>query len=206
MVTNILQFLESGGSIMWVILIMGFFALAITVERLVFYYKVCPKNAEGFLNSIVYALDNNGIQQALEITQKGNSPIHRICRQILIEHQAGISKEQIQSHLEQSSIQEFARLSRRVNYLNLLANIATLAGLLGTIFGLQSSFSALELSQGAEKATALARGIAQAMNTTAMGLIVAIPCMVAFTQVSNIQIKRTDDIDFVSGSLLNHLK
>ena len=67
----------------------------------------------------------------------------------------------------------------------MIGNVATLLGLLGTIQGLIQSFSSLAALDAASKATALANGISTAMNTTALGLIVAIPCIVSFTILSN---------------------
>jgi biopolymer transport protein ExbB/TolQ len=97
--------------------------------------------------------------------------------------------------VERVSISELPRISRRLNYLALIANIATLVGLLGTIVGLQTSFGSLASTDAAQKAAQLANGIAEAMNTTAFGLIVAVPSMVLYTILSNKQQSLIKDID-----------
>ena len=68
-------------------------------------------------------------------------------------------------------------LSRRLPYLNMLANVSTLLGLLGTIFGLITAFSAVDAADPSQRSAFLARGISEALNTTAFGLIVAVPTL-----------------------------
>jgi len=104
------------------------------------------------------------------------------------------------------AIQEVPRFARRINYLAMFANIATLTGLLGTIFGLQRSFSSLAVAEASEKAAMLASGISQAMNTTAFGLMVAIPCLIAYAKLSNLQASRTEELDACSVRLLNFVE
>ena len=112
----------------------------------------------------------------------------------------------IRQGAEESALSEVPRLSKRLNYLALFANIATLTGLLGTIFGLQQSFSALGATEAAMKAAMLAAGISQAMNTTAFGLMVAIPCMVAYAMLSNMQSRLAEEVDASSIRVLNYLE
>jgi biopolymer transport protein ExbB/TolQ len=97
-------------------------------------------------------------------------------------------------------------MTQRLNYLSLFANVATLLGLLGTIGGLQVSFSSLAAAEAAKKATMLAAGISQAMNTTAFGLIVAVPCMIMYTALSNKRDRLLKDLDEAVVRLTNYLK
>jgi biopolymer transport protein ExbB/TolQ len=83
--------------------------------------------------------------------------------------------------MELAAMSELPKLEKRTNYLSLLANIATLLGLLGTIFGLIDSFKAVTAADASQKAALLAQGIAVAMNTTAFGLVVAIPTLVVYS-------------------------
>ena len=68
-------------------------------------------------------------------------------------------------------------LERRIGFLSMLGNVATLTGLLGTITGMIKSFAAVASANPAEKATLLAAGISEAMNATAYGLVTAIPAL-----------------------------
>ena len=101
---------------------------------------------------------------------------------------------------------QLPRIGQRLNYISLCANIATLLGLLGTISGLQMSFGSIASVEAAKKATMLAQGISVAMNTTAFGLIVAVPCMIMYTVFSNMQQVRVKDIDQSIVRLMNYLK
>lgn len=78
--------------------------------------------------------------------------------------------------------------------------------MIGTISGLQASFSSLAAVEASKKATMLAAGIAEAMNTTAFGLIVAVPCMVMYTVFYNKQAQLTKDIDQAMTRLMNFIK
>ena len=118
---------------------------------------------------------------------------------------SGLPIDEIREGVEEAAIQQVPRLSQRLNYLSLFANIATLLGLLGTITGLQLSFSSLATVDAAKKAALLATGISQAMITTAFGLI-GCPCMVAYTFLVNKQNQLTKDLDEAVVKFANYLK
>jgi biopolymer transport protein ExbB/TolQ len=117
-----------------------------------------------------------------------------------------MSPDAVQEGVEEAAIRELPKLSERLNYLALFANIATLLGLLGTIAGLQVSFSSLASVEAAKKATMLAKGISQAMNTTAFGLIVAVPCMIFYTMLNNKQQRLTKELDETVVKTVNLIK
>jgi biopolymer transport protein ExbB/TolQ len=119
---------------------------------------------------------------------------------------ADVSYDDIQEGVEETTIKELPRMTQRLSYLALFANIGTLLGLLGTIGGLQTLFSSLAAVEAERKAAMLAAGIAQAMNTTAFGLLVAIPSMVAYTVLFNKQQRITKDLDEAVTKLLNYLR
>ena len=117
----------------------------------------------------------------------------------------GLSNEEIQNAVDETALRELPKIQRRTHYLSLIANVATLMGLLGTITGLISAFNALATADPAQKATLLALGISQAMNTTAFGLMVGIPNMIAFSVLSSKANILIEDIDESSVRLLNFL-
>jgi len=118
----------------------------------------------------------------------------------------GLAYEDIQEDVDEAAIKEMPRMTQRLNYLSLFANIGTLLGLLGTIVGLQDMFRSLAAVEAEKKAAMLASGISQAMNATAFGLIVAIPCMVMYTTLYNKQQQITKDLDEALVRLLNYFK
>jgi biopolymer transport protein ExbB/TolQ len=206
MIETTAKFFNEGGAFMWIILGVGAFALAVIAERLYFYFITCRGNARSLVADAARAISNGRVEQAVKMTAKKRSPVQRLLNVALQRYEKGMDYQDIQQGVEESAIKEIPRFGSRLSSLGMFANIATLTGLLGTIFGLQVSFSSLQLAEGAEKATALANGIAQAMNTTAMGLLVAIPCMIAYTQLSNVQGSLTEDMDEATVKMLNFLE
>jgi biopolymer transport protein ExbB len=206
MIETTAKFFNEGGVFMWIILGVGAFALAVIFERLFFFLIICRGNSRKLVADVAKAIGDNKLDKAVSLTELNKSPVVKLMGVAVHRYNSGLAYEEIQQGVEESAIKEIPRFSTRLSSLGMFANIATLTGLLGTIFGLQVSFSSLQLAEGAEKATALANGIAQAMNTTAMGLIVAIPCMIAFTQLSNKQSSLTEDLDEATVKLLNFLE
>jgi biopolymer transport protein ExbB/TolQ len=97
------------------------------------------------------------------------------------------------------------KIQRRTHYLSLFANLATLLGLLGTIFGLQQQFAALATADPSQKAALLANGIAIALNTTAFGILVAVVCMVMYSVLGSKANTIIEEIDESSVRVLNFL-
>jgi biopolymer transport protein ExbB len=206
MIETAAKFFNEGGTFMWIILGVGAFALAVIVERLIFFFVTCRGNSRNLVAEVAKAISNDDKEAAEKIASSSKSPISKLINVAVQRYNSGLAYEEIQQGVEESAIKEIPRFTTRLSSLGMFANIATLTGLLGTIFGLQVSFSSLQLAEGADKATALANGIAQAMNTTAMGLLVAIPCMIAFTQLSNIQASLTENLDEATVKMLNFLE
>jgi len=112
---------------------------------------------------------------------------------------------EIQNALEEATLEVVPMVQKRTPILQPLANIATLLGLLGTIIGLIEAFAALEKATPETRQKLLARGIALAMNTTAFGLIVAIPTLIFHMILSSMTKKILDEIDMHSVKLENLL-
>ena len=105
--------------------------------------------------------------------------------------------------MEESLLEVMPRLEKRTHYLATLANIATLLGLLGTIIGLIKAFTAVAAANPAEKADMLSASISVAMNTTAFGLMVAIPLLLAHTWLSSKTTEVVDSLEMASVKFLN---
>ena len=104
-------------------------------------------------------------------------------------------KEEIQLKMDEVLLEENSRIEKRIGFLAMFANVATLLGLLGTIVGLIHSFAGIATANAVEKATILSSGISLAMNTTAYGLIVAVPALVAYAVLQNRANRLTDDLN-----------
>ena len=197
---------NEGGPFMWVILVVLAIACAIVIERIIFYFILCNVNGARLVADVAKALNSDKVDEAKKIAGSRKAPVNNLFQVALDRFGQGMSVDDIQEGVDEAAIKELPKMSQRLNYLSLFANIATLLGLLGTIAGLQVSFTSLAAVEAAKKATMLAQGISQAMNTTAFGLIVAVPCMILYTILFNKQQALTKDLDEAVVKLLNYIK
>ncbi len=202
---QVVRFFKEGGVWMYPLVVVSAFALAVMLERLFYYYVHCRINAKALLTQITRLVRNGEIEKARQLCARMKTPLSAILESALWHFQQQEPDNEIQNAVDEIALRELPRIQRRTHYLSLFANIATLLGLLGTIFGLQEAFGALAAADPSQKATVLARGIAIAMNTTALGLIVAIPCMVLFSILGSKANTIIEQIDESSVRLLNFL-
>tara|TARA_Y100001936_G_C16083867_1_gene680050 strand:+ start:1187 stop:1912 length:726 start_codon:yes stop_codon:yes gene_type:complete len=176
------KFMDDGGVFMWIILGIWVFGLAVAIER---FKSLMKYDIDGvsLLNDIKKSVLTNQVQSAIQSCAGSKSLLANVMKNGL--KRANQSKEQIQDALEVSMLEAMPHVEKRLNYLALVANVSTLIGLLGTIYGLIQSFAAVASADAASKAELLALGISKAMNTTAFGLISAITIMVAHSILSS---------------------
>lgn len=206
MIQTIAQKFNEGGDFMWIILFVLAAALAVSLERVIYYFITGKFNGRKLMAEVASMLNKGDLEKAIGFVGKKKTPLHNLYRVALKSFDSGMDMKDIEEELEQASIMEVPKYAERLNYLSLFANIATLLGLLGTIAGLQTSFSSLATHEAAQKAAMLANGISQAMNTTAFGLIVAVPCMVLFTVLSNKQKAIVRELDEAVVRLVSYIK
>ncbi len=168
-------FMDEGGIFMWIILAIWIFGVAIAIERVksLFSYDI---DSSSFMNSIKKNILSNEVAKAIQKCSDTKALLPIVVRSGL--KRANQSKEQIQDAVEASILEVAPKVEKRMGYLSLVANVSTLIGLLGTIYGLIQSFAAVANADPSSKAKLLALGISKAMNTTAIGLISAISIMV----------------------------
>jgi biopolymer transport protein ExbB len=206
MLESVADYFRSGGAMMWVILALGGTAAALVAERLHFYLGVCRDDADTLVTGAVRKLNTGDVAGAAKVVNTKPSPAAAILVRAIGSFGDGKGVEAIRRDAEEVAIREVPRYGRRLGYLATIASISTLLGLLGTIFGLQQSFSSLAVTDAAQKASVLAAGIAQAMNTTSFGLIVAIPCLLAHSRLVSLQARRTEECDAAAVKLLNYFE
>jgi biopolymer transport protein ExbB len=196
--------MHKGGWFMWPILICAVFALAIAFERL--YYIVFRANINGtaFMAQIQKLIMANNIDRAIKLCNaEPNAALPRVLKAGLT--RANRSEVEIQNAVDEAVLEVFPQLNKRTNFLPMLANVATLTGLLGTIQGLILAFEAVAHASAETKQTLLAAGISTAMFTTASGLVVAIPTLVLHSLVASRTTKIMDDIDQYALTCVNLL-
>ena len=201
---SVLQFLSDSGFIGWCILGAGFSAIGLVVERFISLYRKFAMDGKGFSEKIQNLVMAHKIDEALVLShQFAGRPLGDVTRALL--EKADLPDESIfQAH--DNAMAEFAPLfSKRLHYLSMIANVATLLGLLGTIHGLILSFSAVSQADPSQKQALLAHGISVSMYDTALGLIVAIPAMVAYSFLVSRQNDLLDQLTCESGKLVELL-
>jgi biopolymer transport protein ExbB/TolQ len=166
---------------MYVISLALVFGIAIAIERIIYIAFRSRIDSSVFVNRVLEMVQGGNAGRAIEYCRRSKAALPKITRAGLEELHNGNGDRAIQNAFELAAMAEIPKLEKRTHYLSMIANVATLLGLLGTIFGLIMSFQAVAQAEAAQKAEMLSAGISQAMSTTAFGLIVAIPCLVAYT-------------------------
>ncbi len=201
---TIAKAMSDGGIWMYVILAVSIVGLGIIIERTVMLFFKYNINANAFMAQIQKLVMANSIDTAIKLCNA--APSTALARVI----KAGLTRankgpEEIQNAIEEATLEVIPFIQKRTNSLTVIANVATLLGLLGTIIGLIRAFQDLHSVAPDKRQAALGRDIALAMNTTAFGLIVAIPCMLAHVVLSGVTKKIIDEIDLYSVKLENLL-
>lgn len=198
---------EHGGFWMWPIALLQVLSLAIVVERVVALYM---KRRVGELSFVANYEDNirRGEIEAVIAKAQATRDVHPISRAVVAGAQAAANfggKDEIQGKMDEVLLHENAQLDKRVGFLAMLGNVATLTGLLGTIVGMIRSFAAVAYANPSEKAALLSQGISEAMNCTAYGLITAIPALCAFALLQNRANMLGDDLNQAGLKAFNWL-
>ena len=200
--TTTVKFFQEGGLFMYPIAIVLVLGIAIAVERWVFLSLTTVKN-QALWRAVTPHLKAGNLAGAVQVTSKSNAFIGQIMTYGLNRVRSARRREDIEQAMEESLMEVLPRLEKRTHYLATFANIATLLGLLGTIVGLISAFTAVATANPAEKADLLSASISVAMNTTAFGLIVAIPLLLAHTLLQTKTTELVDSLEMASVKFLN---
>jgi len=171
-----IEFLSKGGILVGPILLCSVLALAIFLERVIRFARMRSRGA-GLAQKVSRHLDAGNEAAAKNDTQNSDSPMGRILAQAMeVKDQ---DRETLETVIVHATEEEVRGLSRYLQALATIANIAPLLGLLGTVIGMIKAFMVIQQMGGKVNAAVLAGGIWEAMLTTALGLSVALPTMVA---------------------------
>ena len=199
---SIVSFFASGGVFMYPILLVFAVGVAIAVERYVTLTIVTNKN-RAVWDQVQPMLANGEFDAARETTSKDESTISQVLNMGLSVQGAVRRREDIEIAMEESMMEIVPRLEKRTSYVALASSIATLLGLLGTIMGLIQAFTAVANANPAEKADLLSASISVAMNTTAFGLMVAIPLLVTHAILTSKTGDIVDSLEMATVKALN---
>lgn len=194
---------QTGGAWMYPIALALAISVALVIERTI---RLVQMNVDGasFMFEVQKYILANDLDGAIRICNGASqAALPRVVKAGL--QRATREDEQIQNAIDAASLEMIPKLERRLNYLALIANIATLLGLLGTINGLIKSFAAIAAADPAQRQAILSAGISEAMNATAFGLVTAIFSMVMHSVLSTKANKILEEIDEFGVKLLDLL-
>ncbi len=193
---------KDGGWGMYVILFWSILTIGVIVERALYLFGASI-NKDVFLATMQKCILAGDIAKAVKMCSAANAPLARIVQSGLVK--VNRPDEEVQAAMDEAALREMPKIAHRTGYLALLANLAMLSGLLGTVSGLISAFGAVsgESVDPSQKARILAQGISEAMNCTAFGLIVAIIGLIGYAVLNGKTQQLEDDINEASVQVLN---
>lgn len=180
MLQQIVNFIVDSGFVGWTIIGTGLFAIALIAERIKRLFFDFHMNTDSFNKRIQHFVSQQRYEEALLLCEGlSQKPLARAFKTILLK--ADREEEAIRQATDIALSENMPMFNKRIHYLSMLANVATLLGLLGTIHGLILSFQAVATADASQKQALLAHGISVSMYTTALGLAVAIPVMIVYS-------------------------
>jgi len=191
-----------GGFFMFPILLVLTFGIAISVERWIHLNRVKKEN-RNMWDQVHPVLAEGDFDRARELVNEDNSAISQMLAMGLARQGAVRRREDIEIAMEESMMEIIPQLEKRTPYLALLSNVATLFGLLGTIMGLITAFTAVASASPAQKAALLAASISEAMNCTAFGLMAAIPLLLIHARLTTTTGQIINSLEMASVKALN---
>lgn len=189
---------------MYFILTVMVIGLAILLERW-FYLRRANSENRKLWNKLLPLLNEGQHEQAEKMASGSTTAIGRVLGYGISRAHGGASRAEVEMAMEESLMEVTPLLERRTHYLATFANIATLLGLLGTIIGLIRGFQAVANVNPAEKADLLSASISVAMNTTAFGLMVAIPLLLAHSWLQSMTNGLVDSVETAAVKFLNSI-
>ena len=202
MYKTIIDFFQDGGVFMYPIMVVLAIGLAIAIERYL-YLSVIKRNNKKLLKILLPLLQNGDFQGAFSHVSKSNQAISRMLGQGLTRMKTASNQDEIETAMEESMMETIPQIEKRTHYLAMFANIATLLGLLGTIIGLIKAFTAVAAVDPALKGEILSTSISVAMNTTAFGLMTAIPLLFIYTVLQTKTTEIIDSLEMATVKFLN---
>ncbi|MDX1452691.1 MAG: MotA/TolQ/ExbB proton channel family protein [Oleiphilaceae bacterium] len=200
---TIVRFFQEGGAFMYPIALVLILGLAIAIERYVYLSSAKRSNRAAFDRGLLPILRKKDYPRALKFANDTDTAIAAIIGAGLSRLLNKASRDDIEYAMEEGLMETLPRLEKRTQYLATLANVSTLLGLLGTIIGLIAAFTAVANADPAEKASLLSQSISVAMNTTAFGLMSAIPLLLFHAVLQTKTNEIVDSFEMAGVKLLN---
>lgn len=202
MIQGITKFIQDGGFWMYPIMLVMAVGIALSIERYI-YLSLSRISNRLMISKVLPLLQRGEFQEAFRATSKSNLAVSRMLSQGLARYKSAHNRDEIEMAMEESMLEVIPRLEKRTHYIATFANIATLLGLLGTIIGLIDAFAAISAVDPSQKAKILSTSISVAMNTTAFGLIVAIPLLLMHAVLQSKTTEIVDSLEMATVKFVN---
>jgi len=196
----LMEHFQEGGWGMYPILLLFGMVVFFTFDRFLYISK-SKVDTDKLMSLLKSQIVSGNIQGALNTCQASPAPVTRIVAAGL--RRAGGTDHDVQQGMDEEALRELPKIEKRTGYLAMLGNLATLAGLLGTITGLIKSFAGVAGVDPSMKATMLSKGISEAMNCTAFGLGTGIVGLATFAWLNGMTQGILDGINQVTVETLN---
>ena len=200
----------AGWVFMWILLVTAVFMVAIAAERLIYVWRRGSLNAPKFAAEIRRYVGKGDYDKALKLCEASkDKPLAHVIgaglKKIVENKKADLRT--VQNAVDEGALEVIPKLQERTNLLATIGNVATLIGLMGTIYGLILAFRSISAPgiDATEKARMLAAGISTAMNTTLTGLLIAVPAVLLYTYITNKTAKIIDEIDEHTVKFINFI-
>lgn len=197
----LLGFQSAAAFIMWILLFVAFIALGLFIERFYYLFIKCDLGTGAFMSTISKYIKAGDFDRASKYASTLTTPLAKGVSSVLENRTKG--PKAIKKAVDEVFLSEGPRIKRNVFLLNTFANLATLIGLTGTIYGTMECFDAIANAPAAQRAQQLAAGISITMSATLMGLLVAVPCIMAHGLLSGKADKIVEDMDEKTTKLIN---
>lgn len=192
-----------GGMMMWLLAALSILGLGTILERTAYFLKYEKPTTQAFKDNIIKLVREHKEDEAIKLCDSVNNSVSRTVKSILLaykfENDMYESKEKL---MKEKALEQIGNLERRLSILGIVAYISPMAGLLGTVLGMIKSFKAIAL-QGAGDPNVVANGISEALITTAAGLLIAIPAIIAYNFFNRKVNKIMLEIEKTSIALIN---
>ncbi|WP_291258855.1 MotA/TolQ/ExbB proton channel family protein [Fusobacterium sp.] len=200
-----MYYLNAGGPLMWVLFSMSIVALTIILERLCFFFRREKIQNKNFINEIITAVGSDDMCCAINLCDREKNSVGCTVKSFLCRCDREGDFHHFDQLVKEISIDQIGYLEKRLHLLGIIGYIAPMIGLLGTVTGMIEAFRNLA-TFGAGDPTLVAAGISKALITTAGGLSIAIPTIIAYN-LFNKKIEEIEvDIDKVTTNLINILR
>lgn len=197
-----LNIIDKGGLMMWPMIFISLLGLMFTIERAIYLHKGKIRAAE-FLAGIKNLLEKNRLVEALTVCEETSTPVSNVIKAALLSHDQ--PEEKMEAAVEAAAFAEMPNLQRRLGTIAMIARIAPLMGLIGTVISIYLAISALEVEGNFVNAAILSKFIIQALIATATGLVIAMIAWIIHHFLEGRVKSIVHDMEWVAHDILQFL-